>query len=154
MSLILSAFLSVAAAQTTFTGCHMLGSVSFCYDSNGVETPMTTLAEVVSTSSTPVSVTASTTAEAQTTAITSCHLHATDLFCIDGEGAEVSVSLTGTATSPPPAEFTDCHAHGTEQFCVAPDGSDVAVLSTSEVGHNNSEEGEAGMDCHFHAGVE
>lgn len=140
----------------------MHGSVSYCYDSDGDETAMTTLATAVSTSSTPASVAASTTAEAQTTAVTGCHLHATDVFCIDGHGEEVSVSLTGTPTTPLPAQYTDCHSHGSESYCVDEEGNDVLVLGSTEAGHDQTEEeeghndeaSEGEMNCHFHAGVE
>ncbi|KAJ9660911.1 high-affinity Zn(2+) transporter zrt1 [Neophaeococcomyces mojaviensis] len=122
---------------------------------------MTTLAAPVSTSATPASVSASRTSEAQTTAITGCHLHATDVFCIDGHGDEVVVSLTGTPTSPLPAQYTDCHAHGSESYCVDPEGNDVLVLNTTEAGHDDAEDqghtdeaSEGEVNCHFHAGVE
>lgn len=154
----LAALAARAAAQTTYTGCHMHGSVSYCFDSNGIESAMATLSGTGSASSTPASVSASTTAEAQTTAITSCHLHATNVFCIDGHGDEVSVSFSGTPTTPIPAQYTDCHAHGSEKYCLDPEGNDVAVLSTTEASHDHAEESneetEGEMDCHFHAGVE
>lgn len=152
--------LAVAAAQTTYTGCHMDGSVSFCFDSSGVELAMTTLSSV-SSGPAPASVSATTTAEAQTTAITGCHLHATNIFCIDGQGEEVSVSLAATPTGEFPAQYTDCHSHGDDQFCVDADGNDVAVIGLNEAdgehddtaeATSSSEEGK--MDCHFHAGVE
>lgn len=150
-----SLFLARATAQTTFTGCHMHGSVSYCFDSNGVESAMTTLPAAAS-SSIPASVSATTTSAAQTTAVTSCHLHATNIFCVAGNGEEVQVQVTGTPTEEPPAEYTDCHTHGSSQYCIDPNGNDVAILAAeahSDDGHDNSvSSGE--MDCHFHAGVE
>lgn len=147
--------LAGVTAQTTFTGCHMHGSVSYCFDSNGVESAMTTLATTAS-QSTPASVSATTTSAAQTTAVTDCHLHATNIFCVAGNGEEVQVHVTGTPTEEPPAEYTDCHVHGSSQYCVDPNGNDVAILAAephSVDGHDSSaSSGE--MDCHFHAGVE
>lgn len=157
-SIVAATLLAGAAAQTTYTGCHMHGSISYCYDSEGVELAVSTVTTPISTAVTVASVAATPTAEPQTTAITSCHMHATDLYCMDGYGDEVLVSMTGTTTSPPPAQFTDCRAHGEERYCVDPEGNDVAVLSASDEGHDHShgeeqpEEGE--LDCHFHAGVE
>ena len=117
---------------------------------------MTTLTTAVASATTPASAAAYTTAEAQTTAVTACHLHATDVFCMDGHGDEVSVSLTGTPTGELPAQYTDCHSHGSETFCVDPNGNDVAVVETSGSAHDHSdgESSEGGLDCHFHAGVE
>ncbi|KAK5106234.1 high-affinity Zn(2+) transporter zrt1 [Lithohypha guttulata] len=153
--------LATATAQTTLTGCHMHGSVSYCFDSLGAETAVSTLPATASTSATLASVPATTTTAAQTTAVTECHLHATDVFCIDGNGDEVSVSVTGTLTgSALPAQYTDCHAHGTEQYCVDPQGNDVAILSPTEAGHDHADDEDsaeasgAELNCHFHAGVE
>lgn len=53
-----------------------------------------------------------TSGDAQTTAVTSCHSHETDIYCINGEGAEVHVEATPTGE--PPAEYTGCHSHGSE----------------------------------------
>jgi zinc transporter 1/2/3 len=150
-----SLFLVGATAQTTYTGCYMEGSVSHCFNSNGVELAMTTLTAITSPS-TPASVSATTTSRAQTTAITDCHLHATNIFCVDGEGEEVQVQVTGTPTQEPPAEYTDCHSHGSARYCVDPNGNDLAILTAeahSDDGHDTSTS-EGGMDCHFHAGVE
>lgn len=160
-AIVASVLLAGVTAQTTYTGCHMHGSVSYCFGPDGEESAMTTLATPVSTSATPASVPASTTSEAQTTAITDCHLHATDVFCMNGRGDEVLVSMTGTPTSPLPAQYTDCHAHSAESYCVDPEGNDVLVLTTTEAGHGDAEEeghtdqaSEGELDCHFHAGVE
>lgn len=146
--------IAIAAAQTTYTGCHMHGSVSYCYAPNGQETPVTTIASV--SSAIPASAIASTTAEAQTTAVTSCHLHATNVFCINGKGAEVSISLTGTPTGSIPAQYTSCHSHGSGQYCVDPQGNDVSIVGLNDAssGSEEHDHGEEGLDCHFHAGVE
>jgi solute carrier family 39 (zinc transporter), member 1/2/3 len=154
---------SSTIAQTTYTGCHLDGSISYCFGSNGKETAVATLADSVSTLVTYTSVSAPITSAAQTTVITDCHLHETNIFCIDGYGDDVSVSMTGTVPSPVPSSFNDCHSHGEESFCVDAQGNDVLVLSTTEAGdeHNHADEeghtdksSEGQLDCHFHAGVE
>jgi len=157
---IASVLLVGVTAQTSLSGCHAHGSVSYCYGPDGEETAVTTVAAVASTSSTLASVSASATSEAQATAVTACHLHATDVYCIDGHGDEVSVSLTETP-SPLPAQYTACHAHGSESYCVDPEGNDVLVLAATEADEayaedeGNTDEAPAEeLDCHFHAGVE
>ncbi|KEY67947.1 hypothetical protein S7711_02155 [Stachybotrys chartarum IBT 7711] len=101
------------------------------------------------------------------TAVTSCHPHGTDLYCMNGSD-EYLVNYTPTATtSGSPAEFTDCHPHGADLYCIAPDGQDVEVLiegeeahteeGESEEDHDDHEEEEesgSGVHCHFHAGRE
>lgn len=59
--------------------------------------------------------TASTTSSAQSSAITGCHNHGDEVFCINGSGEEVQVSMTATPTGELPAQYTGCHAHGSEQ---------------------------------------
>ncbi|SPO01188.1 related to zinc transporter [Cephalotrichum gorgonifer] len=100
------------------------------------------------------------------TAVSDCHPHKTDLWCMDGT-AEYQVGYTVTNTAEYPAEFTSCHAHGTDLFCEASDGTEAQVLLGGEEdadadadheGHDEHE-GEEGSEpaaenCHFHAGVE
>lgn len=157
-------FVTYAVAQTTYTGCHMHESVSYCFGTDGSETPMTTV--MPSTTPAPTAVAASTTAgpTGQTTAVTACHEHGSEIYCIDGSGAEVSISTSSVSTAsstPLPAQYTDCHSHGEEKYCVDPAGNDVLVLSSHETESDHSEhehehegEEEAEVDCHFHAGVE
>ncbi|EEU46264.1 uncharacterized protein NECHADRAFT_38445 [Fusarium vanettenii 77-13-4] len=99
----------------------------------------------------PRATTAATTtaSEAKVTAITGCHLHASDLYCFAGE-TEYLVDIKVTATTDVPAKYTDCHSHGSEMYCVDSDGEDVAE------GHEEEEAAEADENehCHFHAGVE
>ncbi|KAF3483871.1 zinc/iron transporter protein [Arthroderma uncinatum] len=110
---------------------------------------------------------ASTTAAAQTTAVTGCHLHGSQTFCIAGNGNEVVVTGTATATGPPPSQFTGCHSHGKNTFCLGPNEDEYEVLSDNatpgeehgheEHGHEedgHGESGHEGLNCHFHAGVE
>ncbi|KAJ4170805.1 high-affinity Zn(2+) transporter zrt1 [Fusarium falciforme] len=125
-----------------------------------------------------------TASEPKVTAITGCHLHASDLYCFAGE-TEYLVDIKVTATTDVPSKYTDCHSHGSEMYCVDSDGEDVAVQAEgaeSEEDHDHEEEGhehteEEGHDheeteegheheeeetaeadenehCHFHAGVE
>ncbi|UZP42387.1 hypothetical protein NXS19_010203 [Fusarium pseudograminearum] len=68
----------------------------------------------------------STAAAPKVTAITGCHLHASDLYCFAGE-TEYVVDIKVTATTDVPSQYTDCHAHGSDMFCVGSDGKDVAV---------------------------
>ncbi|CCC06317.1 hypothetical protein SMACR_00532 [Sordaria macrospora] len=102
------------------------------------------------------------------TAISGCHLHDNEVFCLAGD-TEYSVHTTATATSELPAQFTGCHSHDDALFCVAPSGDNVEislVAEESEEGHDDHDhddhdhdEGEATSStsekkCHFHAGVE
>lgn len=59
--------------------------------------------------------TASTTAPIHTASVTGCHSHEADVFCIDGSGEEVQMSMSVTPTGGIPAQFTGCHSHGSEQ---------------------------------------
>ncbi|KFY64248.1 hypothetical protein V496_03379 [Pseudogymnoascus sp. VKM F-4515 (FW-2607)] len=154
-----------AIAQVTLTGCHLQDGVEHCFLPNGEETQIGGPASsVVSASPTaPTSVPASTTAAAQTTAITDCHNHGTTQFCVKGNGDEVQVMATQTGDTPLPTAYNDCHPHGpSEMFCVGPDGSEVQVVAegatageSEEGGETSGEVGGAGEEnCHFHAGVE
>ncbi|CEI69884.1 hypothetical protein FVEN_g7253 [Fusarium venenatum] len=121
-----------------------------------------------------------TAAAPEVTAITGCHLHASELYCFAGE-TEYMVDIKVTATTDVPSQYTDCHSHGSDMFCVGSDGQDVAVQAEgaeSEDDHDHeagedhdhdhshgegaAETGTAGdktaesdnEHCHFHAGVE
>ncbi|KAJ9426752.1 hypothetical protein QL093DRAFT_2188223 [Fusarium oxysporum] len=121
-----------------------------------------------------------TAAKPEVTAITGCHLHASELYCFAGE-TEYLVDVKVTATTDAPSQYTDCHSHGSDMFCVDSDGGDVSVQAEgaeSEEDHakegedhdhdhdhekasstgtaaaaENTEEAE-NEHCHFHAGVE
>ncbi|POS79551.1 ZIP Zinc transporter [Diaporthe helianthi] len=156
----------VSGQRTTYTGCHnhteASSVVEFCFGPDGSETARATHALTEgSPTSLPVSVSASATAEPQTTAVTGCHSHETAVFCINGAGDEVHVEATPTGEVPP--AYTGCHAHDTEMFCMDPEGNDVAVHADGEAaeeghddshGHSQEGESEEGENCHFHAGVE
>ncbi|KAJ9228764.1 hypothetical protein DTO169E5_9074 [Paecilomyces variotii] len=154
--------LSLVATQTTYTGCHNHSNVEWCYGPDGEETPLATytLPSSSSTVNLPVSVPASTTTTAQTASVTGCHNHGADIYCINGAGKEVLISLTATPTGEPPAQYTDCHSHDTDMYCVSPAGEDVLVVDegVASSGSSSSKEGEesssSGQNCHFHAGVE
>lgn len=114
----------------------------------------------------------STTASAPAvTAITGCHLHGSQVYCLGPGETEYLVQTTPTQTTDLPASYTDCHNHGSDMYCVAPNGDDVPVNlpgssgnSGSNTGGNaggntggstGSKEGGSGhKHCHFHAGVE
>ncbi|KAI6779936.1 uncharacterized protein J7T54_000236 [Emericellopsis cladophorae] len=93
------------------------------------------------------------------TAITDCHLHGSDLYCMAGSD-EYSVAYSATQTTDLPSQFTDCHSHGTDFYCVDENGDDVAATGEGggeeETDTSDSEEGSSheGQDCHFHAGIE
>ncbi|KAF5607157.1 zinc transporter [Fusarium subglutinans] len=119
-------------------------------------------------------------ASPEVTAITGCHLHASELYCFAGE-TEYLVDVKVTATTDVPSQYTDCHSHGSEMFCVDSDGGDVSVQAEgAESEEDHANEGEdhdhdhdhteasgtgtaaaAGNTkeaenehCHFHAGVD
>lgn len=105
----------VSGQRTTYTGCHnhteASAAVEYCYGPDGAETARATHA-ITGSASLPESVSASATAEAQTTAVTGCHSHETAVFCINGAGEEVHVEATPTGEVPP--AYTGCHAHDAE----------------------------------------
>jgi zinc transporter 1/2/3 len=118
LALTLAACFTAVLAQTTYTGCHNLTSgdqvLLYCFGPNGQETARETYAAAALT--TPAPNTASATAPpsaGQTTAVTSCHGHGSDIFCFNGAGAEVLVKATPTGAIPP--AYTGCHAHGSSQ---------------------------------------
>ncbi|KAF5673202.1 zinc transporter [Fusarium heterosporum] len=88
----------------------------------------------------------------EVTAITGCHLHASELYCFAGE-TEYLVDVKVTATTDVPSQYTDCHSHGSDMFCVDSDGGDVSVQAEgaeSEEGHAH-EEGKDHDHDHDHA---
>ncbi|KAJ6440960.1 Zinc/iron permease [Purpureocillium lavendulum] len=106
----------------------------------------------------------------EVTAISSCHFHGSQMFCMAGT-TEFQVKTTPTQTTDIPAQFTGCHHHGSEMYCIGPTGDDVEVDPMTDEGtaggdhdhdHDgggNSTGGSSGgssdnKHCHFHAGVE
>ncbi|KPM40895.1 hypothetical protein AK830_g5634 [Neonectria ditissima] len=112
-----------------------------------------------------------TAAEPEVTAITSCHLHESSVYCFAAE-TEYLVDVKVTATSDVPSRYTDCHAHDSDMFCVDSSGEDVSVQAEgaeteedhdheSEAEHDHESESESESEsssedqhCHFHSGVE
>ncbi|KAI0199576.1 hypothetical protein F4808DRAFT_432158 [Astrocystis sublimbata] len=93
------------------------------------------------------------------TAVTGCHSHGDDVFCLAGPD-EYQVIVPATATGDVAPTYTGCHSHGSETFCFGPNDVEVEVLVESEQGdhhdHGHGQEAEesSGENCHFHAGVE
>ena len=114
-SLAIGAALPAQAQRTTYTGCNNRSEngveVEYCFLS-GVETARATYS-VSGTATIPITAPASTTVAAQTTAVTDCHTHSTELFCVNGASQEVKVDVTVTGEMP--AQYTSCHSHGSEQ---------------------------------------
>ncbi|KAK5659013.1 hypothetical protein OQA88_1100 [Cercophora sp. LCS_1] len=93
---------------------------------------------------------------ADVTAVTACHLHETQVYCL-AEATEYIVDTTATATSDVPPAYTSCHSHGLETFCLTPSGDDVQIqLATDEADHDEDSADDEPLEenCHFHAGVE
>lgn len=107
-----AAAISAVHAQTSYSGCHTHSSVEYCFGADGEETPITTHAPETGMGTRPTSIAATTTRTGESTAVTGCHNHGSDVYCIDGDGHEVSVSLEVTPTGELPAQYTGCHSHG------------------------------------------
>ncbi|KAL9012074.1 MAG: hypothetical protein Q9173_003131 [Seirophora scorigena] len=130
----------------------------YCVLPNGEETAVpSSITEAPSTATAAA-------ANAQTTALTDCHLHETAQFCVKGDGGEVMAMVTASAFGPtPPAQYTGCHSHGEELFCYGPDTEETlfapeGAAAATQVGAASAEPNEEptseGKNCHFHAGVE
>jgi zinc transporter 1/2/3 len=102
--LLLAAWCGTVQAQAN-TECYSRDGVEYCHGR-----------EPTKTRHFPRHVDATTTGTGQTTAVTGCHSHGSDVYCIDGSGHEVSVSLASTPTGELPAKYTGCHSHGSEQY--------------------------------------
>mmetsp|Transcript_8990 Transcript_8990/g.8890 ORF Transcript_8990/g.8890 Transcript_8990/m.8890 type:complete len:479 (-) Transcript_8990:74-1510(-) len=90
----------------------------------------------------------------QTTAVTSCHLHGNEQFCIDGEGNEGSIVPAPSRTEDSPSSYTECHSHGEDTFCLNSEGNEVQFMKESESSSTSTSSSSGGENCHFHAGVE
>ncbi|KAF5682080.1 zinc transporter [Fusarium denticulatum] len=94
-----------------------------------------------------------TAASPEITAITGCHLHASELYCFAGE-TEYLVDVKVTATTDIPSQYTDCHSHGSDMFCVDSDGGDVSVQAEgAESEEDHATEGEDHDHDHDHGGA-
>ncbi|KAI4226129.1 MAG: hypothetical protein LQ349_006935 [Xanthoria aureola] len=161
-AVVVAFFITGLRAQTSasLSDCHNHGATRYCVLPNGEETAVpSSITEAPS-----VATAAPATADAQTTAVTSCHMHETAQFCIKGDGGEVMAVVTASAIGPsPPAQYTGCHSHGEELFCYGPDSEETlfaAEAAAAAVQTGASSEGQnegsssGGRNCHFHAGVE
>lgn len=90
----------------------------------------------------------------QTTAVTSCHFHGSEQFCIDGEGIEGSIVPVPSRTADSPSSYTGCHSHEGDTFCLNSEGDEVQFLKESEPSSTSTSSSSGGKNCHFHAGVE
>ncbi|KAL8685840.1 MAG: hypothetical protein Q9224_005648, partial [Gallowayella concinna] len=90
----------------------------YCFLPNGEETavPSSTKEATAPASITeaPSLSTPAANADAQTTAVTDCHMHETAQFCVKGNSEEVMAMVTGSIGPTPPASYTGCHSHGDE----------------------------------------
>lgn len=100
---------------------------------------------------TDTSETDSESSSAQTTAVTSCHLHDDTLYCIDGEGVEGSIVPAPTNTEDVPSEYTGCHSHDEDVYCLDESGDEVQFVAEASTTSSSSL---SGLNCHYHAGVE
>ncbi|KAI0427150.1 hypothetical protein F5Y09DRAFT_333561 [Xylaria sp. FL1042] len=113
-------------------------------------------------------------AAASFTAITGCHAHGDEAFCLVGTD-EYQVILPATATGEIAPTFTGCHTHGSETFCLGDNDVEVEVLVDGDEhdhhgehddhdhdhdhddhdhDHGHEHTNSKGEHCHFHAGVE
>lgn len=149
---------------SSYTGCHKHASDLLCnYPGGEVQILPASAAATTAAPTTPAptatSATGAADATGRPTAVSECHKHGGDVFCMWGT-TEFQV-VGATATTEPPATYTACHAHGSSTFCRAPDGGEVEIrvqgASTTGDGHDDHGNGDAGgsnRNCHFHAGVE
>ncbi|KAF3935793.1 hypothetical protein ABW19_dt0201767 [Dactylella cylindrospora] len=137
----------------SYTDCHAHATETWCISPDGGEVEIALAAEethAVTTTEDHEDHDHTETAAAPT-AISDCHLHETEIFCMVGT-TEYIVLATPTSSEVPP-QYTGCHSHGSETFCVDPSGDDVQIeLAGAE--HAEEEETSPGQTCHFHAGVE
>ncbi|TLD12253.1 uncharacterized protein PgNI_03620 [Pyricularia grisea] len=158
----------VAATPTgslpsVYTQCHRHGATElYCsYPSGEVSVvPANAAAAPTPTTAAPTGTSGGASPTGNPTAISDCHMHGSDVFCMWGTTEyQVMTNIPATATQDIPPTFTDCHAHGSDTFCVGPGGADVEVRAEgAEAGSDDhAGEGDAGgsnRHCHFHAGVE
>ncbi|KAI5240202.1 Zip-domain-containing protein [Aureobasidium subglaciale] len=150
-----------------YTGCHAHDTELFCLDPQGEEVEV--IAEGTShgeesheehasrTTSPAVTSTAATGAAqaSQVTALTQCHMHETEQFCMGPSATEYLMKIPATATQDLPTQYTGCHAHGSQLFCMSPSGGEVLAQAQTADGEEAAGEISAdGVSCHFHAGVE
>ncbi|THV91559.1 Zip-domain-containing protein [Aureobasidium pullulans] len=150
-----------------YTGCHAHGADLFCFDPQGEEVEV--VAEGAShdesaheghasATISPAVTSAAATGAAESvkvTALSDCHMHETQQFCMGPSATEYLMKIPATATQDLPTQYTGCHAHGVQLFCMSPAGGEVlAQAQTAEGEEAVGEVSADGVSCHFHAGVE
>lgn len=117
LAVVAASFLSAVAAQA-HAGCEIRDGVEFC-PSASADGKIRLVAQVPTrTTHFPRDIVARATGSSADAAVTGCHNHGSDVYCIDGDGHEVSVSLTATPTGEIPAQYTGCHSHGSDRYVV------------------------------------
>ncbi|KAH0371230.1 Zip-domain-containing protein, partial [Aureobasidium melanogenum] len=147
-----------------YTGCHAHGAEMFCFDPQGEEVEV--IAEGAhdeashehasgTTSPAVTSAVATDAADApKVTALSGCHMHETQQFCMGPSATEYLMKIPATATGELPTQYTGCHAHGSQLFCMSPAGGEVLAQAQTADGEEATEVSADGVSCHFHAGVE
>ncbi|KAM0425439.1 hypothetical protein ACHAPT_009228 [Fusarium lateritium] len=138
-------------APSSYTACHNHGSDVYCMNPNGGEVQVLAENEAVPTQTAKETGKSAAADSDKITAVTSCHMHETSLYCMGPSSTEYYVQTTITNTEEFPAQLTDCHSHGEETYCMSDDGEAPIILAEDvESGAADPEE----EHCHFHAGVE
>lgn len=106
-----------AVQAQSYAGCHVRDGIEYCPGNGDGDVRVAVQAPTI-TPHLPRDVVARATSSSQGAAVTGCHNHGSDVYCIDGEGHEVSVSLASTSTGELPAQYTGCHSHGDERYVV------------------------------------
>lgn len=136
-------FLAVVAATCFSTalaqvraGCEVRDGIEFCPSVN--DNGEVRLVAQVPTRTThfPRNIAARATDSSADAAVTGCHNHGSDVYCIDGDGHEVSVSLTATPTGEIPAQYTGCHSHGSDKYVILSLGS-MSLLTIDQILHRS-----------------
>ncbi|KAG9697599.1 putative ZIP zinc transporter, partial [Aureobasidium melanogenum] len=148
-----------------YTGCHAHGAEMLCSGPQGEEVEVIAedardgaSHEHASGTTSPAVTSAVVTDSVETpkvTALSGCHMHETQQFCMGPSATEYLMKIPATATEELPTQYTGCHAHGSQLFCMSPAGSEVLAQAQTADGEEPAEEVSAdGVSCHFHAGVE
>jgi zinc transporter 1/2/3 len=94
----------------------------FCFDPTGEEVEVVAEGashdEVHSSGATSPAVTSAaatgTTEAPKVTALSGCHMHETQQFCLGPSATEYLMEIPATATGELPTLYTGCHAHGAQ----------------------------------------
>ncbi|KAI4736826.1 hypothetical protein E4T50_12672 [Aureobasidium sp. EXF-12298] len=116
-----------------YTGCHAHAADLFCFDPKGEEVEVVAEGashnEVNSSGATTPAVTSAaatgTTEAPKVTALSGCHMHETQQFCLGPSATEYLMKIPATATGELPTQYTGCHAHGAQLHCVDANGNTV-----------------------------